>query len=91
MQINSDGTMIKDQFKPCFIDYRFSNLDCDYCYDDFESKEKEMLFEYCGMFGVSEEDVELLLGFGYFADEIEEMLMDSALLEDTLYEIKKSL
>ena len=39
------------------------------------------------MFGVSEEDVYLLLDYGFSADEIEEMLMNPCLLEDALAEI----
>ena len=39
------------------------------------------------MFGVPEEDVYLLLDYGFSADEIEEMLMNPNLLEDALAEI----
>ncbi len=39
------------------------------------------------MFGVSEEDVYLLLDYGFSADEIEEMLMNTNLLKDALTEI----
>lgn len=43
----------------------------------------------CNCFGVDREDVMLLLDFGYTADDIEEMLMDSDLLEETLADIKE--
>ena len=39
------------------------------------------------MFGVPEEDVYLLLDYGFSADEIEEMLMNPNILEDALAEI----
>ena len=39
------------------------------------------------MFGVPEEDVYLLLDYGFSVDEIEEMLMNPNLLEDALAEI----
>ena len=57
-------------------------------YNWYETEEqKEFLLEYCQMFGVSEEDVYLLLDYGFSADEIEEMLMNPNLLEDALAEI----
>ena len=63
-----------------------------YNWDDlnwYETEEQEeFLLEYCRMFGVSEEDVYLLLDYGFSADEIEEMLMNPCLLEDALAEIR---
>lgn len=62
-----------------------------YNWDDlnwYETEEQEeCLLECCRMFGVSEEDVYLLLDYGFSADEIEEMLMNTNLLEDALAEI----
>ena len=50
---------------------------------------EELLLEMCTCFGVSEDDIMLLLDFGYTADDIEEMLMDSDLLVETLVDIKE--
>lgn len=50
-------------------------------------EQEECLLECCRMFGVSEEDVYLLLDYGFSADEIEEMLMNTNLLEDALAKI----
>ena len=50
---------------------------------------EEMLMEYCSMFGVDKSDIQLLLDFGYCADEIEEMLMDTSMLDEILKEIKE--
>ena len=50
-------------------------------------EQEECLLECCRMFGVSEEDVYLLLDYGFSADEIEEMLMNPNLLKDALTEI----
>ena len=62
-----------------------------YNWDDlnwYETEEQEeCLLECCRMFGVPEEDVYLLLDYGFSADEIEEMLMNPNLLEDALAEI----
>lgn len=63
--------------------FRYTNL------TDYYTCQEEMLLEICGCFGVSEEDVLLLLDYGYTADDVEEMLMDSDLLEDTLLGIKE--
>ena len=57
-------------------------------YNWYEAEEqKEFLLECCQMFGVPEEDVYLLLDYGFSADEIEEMLMNPNILEDALAEI----
>ena len=53
-----------------------------------EDEREELLLEYCGTFGVSEEEVELLLEVGYDPDEIEELLMDTAAMEEALTEAK---
>ena len=65
-----------------FSPYNWDNLNW------YETEEQEeCLLEYCRMFGVPEEDVYLLLDYGFSADEIEEMLMNPNLLEDALAEI----
>lgn len=43
----------------------------------------------CGCFGVPEDDIIQLLDYGYTADDIEEMLMDSEMLEETISDIKE--
>ncbi|MDD6375660.1 MAG: class II glutamine amidotransferase [Ruminococcus sp.] len=73
---------IKDYTHSVFSPYNWDNLNW------YETEEQEeFLLEYCRMFGVSEEDVYLLLDYGFSADEIEEMLMNTNLLEDALAEI----
>ncbi|MCM1508114.1 MAG: glucosamine 6-phosphate synthetase [Ruminococcus flavefaciens] len=90
LQINSDGTAVKDTFEIAekFVPRYWNYSCCDDWYNDFESEEKDLLFDYCGMFGVSENDVELLLEYGYTADEIEDLLMNTTALEEVLNEIK---
>lgn len=94
LQLNSDGTIsrsafeVKEKYHSFWNPYSFSIAEyADWC-DEFENE--ELLLEYCGMFGVSEEDVELLLEYGYDADTIEEMLMDTTMLEEALAEIKNA-
>ena len=60
--------------------------------DDFfiitgTSKPTELL-DMSGCFGVDENDVMLLLDYGYTTDEIEDMLMDYDLLHDTVKALK---
>lgn len=92
LEISPDGNISKRNFEVKKKYHSFWNLYSlntveygGWC-DEFESE--ELLLEYCGMFGVSEEDVEFLLEYGYYADTIEEMLMDTAMLEESLAEIK---
>lgn len=92
LQLNPDGTIsrstfeVKENYHSFWNPYSLNMAE----YDDWcnEYEKDELLLEYCKMFGVSEEDVELLLDYGYDADIIEEMLMDTAMLEEALAEIK---
>lgn len=83
LEIASNGKLSKTIF--AMQDYTHSVFNP---YNWYETEEQEeFLLEYCRMFGVSEEDVYLLLDYGFSADEIEEMLMNPNLLEDALAEI----
>ena len=61
-------------------------------YDEFEevcyTQQEELLLEMCSCYGVTEDDILLLLDYGYSADEIEEMLCDSNLLLETINSIQ---
>ena len=56
--------------------------------EEYYSQQEELLLEMCSCYGVTEEDVLLLLDYGYSADEIEEMLCDSSLLLETLCAVR---
>lgn len=94
LQLNSDGTInrstfeVKEKYHSFWNPYSLNAVEYGEWCDEFENE--ELLLEYCGMFGVSEEDVELLLEYGYDADTIEEMLMDATMLEEALAEIKNA-
>lgn len=85
LQLNPDGTINRSTFEVKENFHLFWNP---YSLNSYEFEKEELLLEYCKMFGVSEEDVELLLEYGYDADTIEEMLMDTVMLEEALTEIK---
>ncbi|MCI6685553.1 MAG: class II glutamine amidotransferase, partial [Ruminococcus sp.] len=74
VEIASSGNLSKTTFAmqdSVFSPYNWDNLNW------YETEEQEeFLLECCRMFGVSEEDVYLLLDYGFSADEIEEMLMN---------------
>lgn len=86
LEIASNGKLSKTTFamqNSVFSPYNWDNLNW------YETEEQEeCLLECCQMFGVSEEDVYLLLDYGFSVDEIEEMLMNPCLLEDALAEIR---
>jgi len=99
ISINSSGKIDSSRFTP--EDYSFLSAstkrqrysfdwydwedDSEYCgYDD----EEELLLDMCNCYGVDEEDVILLLDYGYTAMEIEDMLMDGDLLHSTIQNIK---
>ena len=88
LQISPDGTLFRSSF--AFMDDHcsfspFYNWDAvDWYHDDAE----ELLLEMCSYYGINQEDIKLLLEFGYHYDEIEQMLMDTAQLTEALLEIK---
>ena len=60
-------------------------------YDNFEneySQQEEILLEMCGCYGVTEDDVLLLLDYGYSTEEVEDMLCDYSLIQKAVSEIK---
>ena len=56
--------------------------------EEYYTQQEELLLEMCSCYGVTEDDVLLLLDYGYSADDIEEMLCDSNLLLETLCAVR---
>ncbi len=100
ISINSSGKIDNSRFTP--EDYSFFSANTKrprYSFDwyDWEkdeycgyTDEEELLLDMCNCYGVDEEDVVLLLDYGYTAMEIEEMFMDSDLLRSAIHEVKHS-
>ena len=92
LEINSAGNLsrstftMQDYIHTMFNPYNWNYLNYAKWWEADERE--ELLLEYCGTFGVSEEEVELLLEVGYDPDEIEELLMDTAAMEEALTEAK---
>lgn len=92
LEINSAGNLsrsaftMQDYIHTMFNPYNWNQLD--YAKWWMEDEREDLLLEYCGTFGVSEEEVELLLEVGYDPDEIEELLMDTEAMEEAISEAK---
>ncbi len=86
--IGSDGKLSSSTFKSTELDYGFHHYFS--WYDAFEEDENHEndLLSICGYYGVDRKDVELLLEYGYTADEIEDMLYNSDFFEEAVSEIK---
>lgn len=88
IKINSSGFLSRSEFE--------SKKDYEYAswlryYDDFEddyTPHEQLLLDMCNCYGIDEEDVILLLDYGYSADEIEDMLCDYSFITDTVKAVK---
>ena len=85
-KISRSTFTMQDYIHTMFNPYNWNQLD--YAKWWMEDEREKLLLEYCSTFGVSEEEVELLLEVGYNPDEIEELLMDTAAMEEALIEAK---
>ena len=89
ISISSAGKIDCSEFTPRYsLKYNYS------WYDEFDeygiySEHEQMLLDVCGYFGASADDVRLLFDYGYTADEAEEFIMDSKLMQEVLSEIKQ--
>ena len=92
IEISPSGNLHKSTFEmrdyihTMFNPYNWNQLD--YAKWWMEDEREDLLLEYCSTFGVSEEEVQLLLDFGYDPDEIEELLMDTEAMDEALTEAK---
>lgn len=94
LKINSDGVIERDSFQTKF---KSLDLGCSYPYysglydleEDYET-DIDVLLETCSAFNLSEEDIALLLDFGYDIFEIEDLMMtDMDALRTAIEEIKE--
>lgn len=56
--------------------------------DDYYTQHEQLLLEMCNCYGIDENDVIMLLDYGYSADEIEDMLCDYSLITETVRALK---
>lgn len=90
LRISNDGLLTRSKFK---VQDNFDSIAwMQYAYDwedDYYTQQEQLLLEMCGCYGITEDDVILLLDYGYTADEIEDMLLDSTLILKTIDAIRK--
>ena len=85
MSIDVNGHIARSEYES----YRCSFFSDFYTpYDNYYTCHEELLLEMCSMFGVDEEDILLLLDYGYSSEEIEDMLMDSDLIIEAVRDIR---
>jgi glucosamine 6-phosphate synthetase-like amidotransferase/phosphosugar isomerase protein len=89
LKINSNGVITRSAFE-VKEDFRYAPwLRCyDNWEDDYYNQHEQILLEMCNCYGVDEDDIILLLDYGYSADEIEDMLCDYSLITDTVKAVK---
>jgi hypothetical protein len=86
LKISPDGAIHRSSFETAENNNSFWNWSS---YENWFEPD-ELLLKYCKMFGVTEEEVEMLLENGYGPDEIEALLMDTVQLEEVLTKIKNA-
>ena len=89
VKIDKNGNITRSQFQPAPSYTHFSR--CKWWYGDYEdyySTYEETLIEMAHCFGVDEDDVILLLDYGYTADEVSDLMMDTGLFQETVSEVK---
>ncbi len=89
IKIDKDGKITRSHFQPAPSYANYSR--CKWCYGDYEdyySTYEETLVEMAHCFGVDEDDVILLLDYGYIADEVADLMMDTGMFQETVKELK---
>lgn len=90
LRIENNGNISRSKFEVkenfrCGKWYSWYNA---YEDEDIYNEHEQMLLEICGCYGACEEDVIMLLEYGYTADEIEDMICDHSLLAKAIREMK---
>lgn len=89
IRINANGNISHSQFevKDDFRCNKWFGWYKDFEDDDLYNEHEQMLLEICSYYGIDEDDVLLLLDYGYTADEIEDMLCDHSMIRETVHAI----
>ena len=86
LHIDKNGEITRSEFESKLYRSKYMSW---YGYDEpYYGVHEELLLAYCNCYGVDSSDVELLLEYGYTCDEIEDMLMDTNLLQEALRDVK---
>ena len=85
LKINCTGAIERSEFQT-HQNFKFGDWYDDY--DMYYTMHEQLILDMCGCFGVDEDDVIMLLDYGYSADEIEAMLMDYDMISETVNAVK---
>ena len=89
IKIDSYGNITRSQFTPAPTYSHFSR--CKWWYGDYEdyfTTYEETLVEMAHLFGADENDVIMLLDYGYSADEVGDLLMDTGTFQESVRDVK---
>lgn len=88
IRIDSNGVIIRSEFES-YNNFKYNSWYDVYDYYDYYNEHEQILLEMCNCYGVDEDDIMLLLDYGYTAEEIENMLCDYNLITDTIKAIRR--
>lgn len=92
LKIHPNGMAERGMFDTSNMMYNYRFMCRDWWYSDepheSEPQDEKQLKDFAETIGISREDIELLLCYGYFVEEIEEMLYQPGMLEQAICEIR---
>ncbi len=87
IRIDSNGMVTRSEFES-YNNFKYNSWYDVYDYYDYYNEHEQLLLEMCKCYGVDEDDILLLLDYGYRCEEIEDMLCDYDLITDTIKAIR---
>ena len=87
IRIDSNGIITRSEFES-YNNFKYNSWYDVYDYYDYYNEHEQLLLEMCKCYGVDEDDILLLLDYGYSCEEIEDMLCDYSLIHDTVNAIR---
>ena len=91
IRIDSKGIVTRSEFES-YNNFKYNSwydVYDYYDYYDYYNEHEQLLLEMCNCYGVDEDDIMLLLDYGYTAEEIENMLCDYDLITNTIKAIRR--
>ena len=88
IRIDSKGIITRSEFET-YNNFKYNSWYDVYDYYDYYNEHEQLLLEMCKCYGVDEDDILLLLDYGYSCEEIEDMLCDYDLITDTVKAIRR--
>lgn len=88
LKIDKTGGIIRAEFTPAPSYGYFSHYKWWGDYEDYYSAYEETLIEMAHCFGADEDDVIMLLDYGYSTDDVEELLLDMAAFQEAVRDVR---